>query len=41
MITTAIRRDYSRHLLRAHLGGFQPLTLDQFVDISFIAQRFY
>lgn len=25
-----IRAAYSRHVLRAHLGGFKPLTLAQF-----------
>lgn len=41
MITTATRREYSRHLLRAHLQGFRPLTLDQFAAVAFTVQRFF
>lgn len=41
MITTALRRAYSQHVLRAHLGGFAPLSLGQFHAIAFTAQRFF
>lgn len=41
MITTATRRAYSFHVLRAHLCGFRPLTLDQFAAVAFTAQRFF
>lgn len=41
MITPAIRRAYSQHLLRAHFGKFRPLTLAQFADVAFIAENFY
>lgn len=34
--SAAIRLDYSRHVLRAHLQGFRPLTLAQFAP-----RRFY
>lgn len=37
--SAAIRADYSRHVLRAHLQGFRPLTLAQF-GASF-ARSFY
>lgn len=41
MIPTIIRRAYSQHLLRAHLGGFRPLSLVQFHATAFTAQRFF
>lgn len=30
MITIATRIQYSRHVLRGHLQGFAPMTLEQF-----------
>lgn len=30
-VNTATRRNYSAHCLRAHLQGFRPMSLPQFV----------
>lgn len=32
-MNTSIRTAYSLHSLHAHLGGYQPLTLRQFVAL--------
>ncbi|MGD9599923.1 MAG: hypothetical protein AB7P94_16795 [Steroidobacteraceae bacterium] len=39
MITTALRRAYSQHVLRANLLGFAPLTLWQFHATTYALGR--
>jgi hypothetical protein len=39
MITTALRRAYSQHVLRAHHGGFRALTLWQFHATTYALGR--
>lgn len=34
--STSIRRLYSQHVMRAHLGRYAPLTLQQFVAKLFV-----
>lgn len=39
MITTALRRAYSQHVLRAHRQGFTPMSLWQFHAMTYTLGR--